>query len=132
MLRKARWPIGIAAAAGAWYASDSLRHRREHGDPLGCGVRIFEYRPTMLHAKTLCVDGAWSSVGSVDFDNRSFQLHDEATLCVQSTALADRLGPSSSSATSSTAPRSSRAAGSARRRTARASGPCACCGASAR
>ena len=37
----------------------------------------------MLHAKTLVVDGAWSSVGSVNFDNRSFQLHDEATLCVQ-------------------------------------------------
>ena len=38
----------------------------------------------MLHAKTMTVDGAWASVGSVNFDNRSFQLHDEATLCVQS------------------------------------------------
>ena len=44
----------------------------------------------MLHAKTLVVDGAWSSVGSVNFDNRSFQLHDEATLCVQSRALRRR------------------------------------------
>lgn len=51
---------------------------------LGAGVRIWEYGPTMLHAKTLTVDGAWASVGSVNFDNRSFQLHDEATLCVQS------------------------------------------------
>jgi cardiolipin synthase len=51
---------------------------------LDCGVEIFEYQPTMLHAKTLCIDGAWASVGSVNFDNRSFQLHDEATLCVQS------------------------------------------------
>jgi cardiolipin synthase A/B len=48
------------------------------------GVGVFEYQPTMLHAKTLTVDGAWASVGSVNFDNRSFQLHDEATLCVQS------------------------------------------------
>jgi cardiolipin synthase len=48
------------------------------------GVEVFEYQPTMLHAKTLTVDGAWASVGSVNFDNRSFQLHDEATLCVQS------------------------------------------------
>ncbi|WP_205696344.1 phosphatidylserine/phosphatidylglycerophosphate/cardiolipin synthase family protein [Conexibacter sp. SYSU D00693] len=51
---------------------------------LECGVRVFEYCPTMLHAKTLAVDGAWASVGSVNFDNRSFQLHDEATLCLQS------------------------------------------------
>jgi cardiolipin synthase len=42
----------------------------------------------LLHAKTLVVDGAWSSVGSVNFDNRSFQLHEEATLCVQSEELA--------------------------------------------
>jgi cardiolipin synthase A/B len=45
----------------------------------------------MLHAKTLCIDGAWASVGSVNFDNRSFQLHDEATLCVQSERFAARL-----------------------------------------
>jgi cardiolipin synthase len=45
----------------------------------------------MLHVKTLVVDGAWSTVGSVNFDNRSFQLHDEATLCVQSEAVATRL-----------------------------------------
>jgi cardiolipin synthase len=54
-------------------------------------VRVFEYQPTMLHAKTLCVDGSWSSVGTVNFDNRSFQLHDEATLCVRSEAFAAEL-----------------------------------------
>lgn len=58
---------------------------------LHAGVRIFEYAPTMLHAKTLTIDGAWCSVGSVNFDNRSFQLQDEATLCVSSTAFAARL-----------------------------------------
>jgi cardiolipin synthase len=58
---------------------------------LGCGVEIHEYQPTMLHAKTMTVDGCWSSVGSVNFDNRSFQLHDEATLCVLSDAFADKL-----------------------------------------
>ena len=50
---------------------------------LEAGVRIWEYQPTMLHAKTLTVDGAWASVGSVNFDNRSFQLQDEATMCVR-------------------------------------------------
>ncbi|MDQ3153337.1 MAG: phospholipase D-like domain-containing protein [Actinomycetota bacterium] len=58
---------------------------------IGAGVRIFEYGPTMLHAKTTTVDEAWSTVGSVNFDNRSFQLHDEATLCVQSERFAGQL-----------------------------------------
>jgi cardiolipin synthase len=56
-----------------------------------CGVEIYEYQPTMLHAKTMVVDGVWSSVGSVNFDNRSFQLQDEATLCVQSDRFAHEL-----------------------------------------
>lgn len=58
---------------------------------LDAGVRIFEYQPTMLHAKTLVVDGAWSSVGTINFDNRSFQLHDEVTLGVWDERFAGRL-----------------------------------------
>jgi cardiolipin synthase A/B len=58
---------------------------------LECGIEVFEYQPTMLHAKTMCIDGTWASVGSVNFDNRSFQLHDEATLCVQSERFAGEL-----------------------------------------
>jgi cardiolipin synthase A/B len=65
--------------------------RASYDELLDGGVRIFEYEPTMLHAKSLCVDRAWSSVGSVNFDNRSFALNDEATLCVQSEAFAARL-----------------------------------------
>ena len=62
--------------------------RSSYDQLLEAGIRIFEYTPTMLHAKTMVVDGVWSSVGSVNFDNRSFQLHDEATLCVQGAAFA--------------------------------------------
>jgi cardiolipin synthase len=58
---------------------------------LECGVRIWEYCPTMLHAKTLTIDGCWASVGSVNFDNRSFQLQDEATLCISSDEVTARL-----------------------------------------
>jgi cardiolipin synthase len=65
--------------------------RSSYEQLLAAGIRIWEYQPTMLHAKTMVVDGAWSSVGSVNFDNRSFQLHDEATLCVQSDAFAAQL-----------------------------------------
>ena len=58
---------------------------------IAAGIEIYEYCPTMLHAKTLTVDGMWASVGSVNFDNRSFQLHDEVTLCVQSERFAGEL-----------------------------------------
>jgi cardiolipin synthase len=58
--------------------------RGAYDELLDCGVRIWEYSPTMLHAKTLTIDGRWTSIGSVNFDNRSFQLQDEATLCVSS------------------------------------------------
>jgi cardiolipin synthase len=58
---------------------------------LDAGVQIFEYCPTMIHAKTLTIDGAWASVGSVNFDNRSFQLQDEVTLCICSSEFAGRL-----------------------------------------
>jgi len=58
---------------------------------LDAGVRIYEYQPTMLHAKTLTIDRAWSTVGSVNFDNRSFQLQEECTLCVHSSTFAAAL-----------------------------------------
>jgi cardiolipin synthase len=55
---------------------------------IDAGVSIYEYQPTMLHAKALVVDGCWCAVGSANFDNRSFSLNDEATLCVQSARVA--------------------------------------------
>jgi cardiolipin synthase A/B len=58
---------------------------------LDAGISIHEYQPTMLHAKTLVIDGRWCSIGSANFDNRSFALNDEATLCVQSERAAGEL-----------------------------------------
>jgi cardiolipin synthase len=46
------------------------------------GIRIFEYQPTMMHAKTMVVDGIWSTVGSSNFDDRSFRLNDEVNVNV--------------------------------------------------
>jgi cardiolipin synthase A/B len=54
--------------------------RHTYATLLDCGVEIFEYQPTMLHAKSLVIDGCFSSVGTVNFDNRSFQMHDEITV----------------------------------------------------
>ncbi|MBW3640193.1 MAG: cardiolipin synthase B [Actinobacteria bacterium] len=51
--------------------------QRSYGRLLACGVRIFEYQQTMLHAKTLLIDGAWASVGSNNFSNRSLALNSE-------------------------------------------------------
>ncbi len=62
--------------------------RAGYEELLDGGVRIFEYAPTMIHAKTLTIDGVWCSIGSVNFDNRSFQLQDEVTLCVCSSDFA--------------------------------------------
>src|SRR3954462_598901 len=58
-----------------WYAG---RHWYE--ELLAAGVRIYEYQPAMIHSKTIVVDGLWSSVGSVNFDNRSLGFNHEANL----------------------------------------------------
>jgi cardiolipin synthase A/B len=46
------------------------------------GVEIYEYRPTMMHAKTFVVDGILSIFGSANFDNRSLELNDELNIAV--------------------------------------------------
>ena len=43
-------------------------------------MEIYEYQPTMLHAKTMVVDGAWSIIGSANFDNRSLDMNDEVNI----------------------------------------------------
>ena len=56
--------------------------RSRWGPLLEAGVEIYEYRPTMYHCKVMIVDDLWTSVGSTNFDNRSFRLNDEANLNV--------------------------------------------------
>ena len=43
---------------------------------------MYEYEPTMYHCKVMIVDDIWTSVGSTNFDTRSFRLNDEANLNV--------------------------------------------------
>lgn len=47
---------------------------------LDAGVKMYEYQPTMYHCKVIIVDDIWVSVGSTNFDDRSFRLNDEANL----------------------------------------------------
>ena len=55
------------------------------------GIRIFEYKPTMMHAKTMVVDGIWSTVGSSNFDERSFRLNDEVNVNVYDEGIAQQM-----------------------------------------
>ncbi len=54
--------------------------RAHYEELLGGGVRVYEYQPTMMHAKTLVADGHWSSIGTLNFDNRSLVFNDESIL----------------------------------------------------
>lgn len=58
------------------------------GALLDAGVDIYEYQPTMYHCKVLIVDDVWVSVGSTNFDDRSFRLNDEANLNIFDAAFA--------------------------------------------
>jgi cardiolipin synthase len=62
--------------------SDVVRRasRGQWGDLLRAGVEIHEYQPTLFHCKVMVVDGLWTTVGSTNFDSRSFSLNDEANL----------------------------------------------------
>jgi cardiolipin synthase len=56
--------------------------RADWGPLLRAGAEIYEYQPTMFHVKVLVVDGMWTTVGSTNFDSRSFSVNDEANLNV--------------------------------------------------
>jgi cardiolipin synthase len=58
---------------------------------LAAGVRLFEYRKTLLHQKVMTVDGVWCAIGSSNFDDRSFETNDEITLGFLDAALARKL-----------------------------------------
>ena len=54
---------------------------------LARGVKIYEYRPTMVHAKTLVADGTWVAIGTLNFDNRSLAFNDESVLLAYDDAI---------------------------------------------
>jgi len=56
--------------------------RAAWGPLLGHGVRIYEWHHSMLHAKTIVVDGEWSSVGSCNLNSRGFFLNYEANFAI--------------------------------------------------
>jgi cardiolipin synthase len=65
--------------------------RSNYGRMLLGGIQIFEYMPALMHAKTMVIDGVWATVGSTNFDNRSFALNEELNLTVYDSGIAQRL-----------------------------------------
>jgi cardiolipin synthase A/B len=76
-------------------ATDSpvVQHASHHhfGTLLRRGVRIWEYQKTLLHQKVIVVDGIWSSVGSTNFDDRSFHLNHEVNIGILDPIVAAQL-----------------------------------------
>jgi cardiolipin synthase len=75
--------------------SDHLLTRRSsralYGDLLRGGARIFEYEPSMAHAKIALFDGKWALAGSTNLDSRSFGINDEVNVAMPDPALVARL-----------------------------------------
>jgi cardiolipin synthase A/B len=65
--------------------------RARYEELLSAGVRIWEYQPTMIHSKTFVIDGLWSTIGSMNFDNRSLAFNNETNVMVLDSAFAVRM-----------------------------------------
>jgi cardiolipin synthase len=56
--------------------------RRATRELIRSGAEVYDYLPSMIHAKLMTIDGQWSVVGSTNFDHRSFALNDEVNLAI--------------------------------------------------
>ncbi|HTR03375.1 MAG TPA: phospholipase D-like domain-containing protein [Thermoanaerobaculia bacterium] len=96
---------GLAAAArrgvdvkvivpGSHTDSPNVRFAAHYhfGVLLEAGVGIYEYRPTMMHNKVMVVDGIWSTIGSINFVNRSMTKNAEVNIAVYDRAFAAEVG----------------------------------------
>jgi cardiolipin synthase len=87
--------VDVRIMVPATQSTDSpiVQHASHHhfGDLLKKGVKIYEYKKTLLHQKVIIVDGVWSCVGSTNFDDRSFDLNDEISMGILDTNLANQL-----------------------------------------
>lgn len=64
---------------------------RLYGRLLEAGVHILEYETTLLHQKTMVVDGVWSTIGTTNFDSRSFAHNEENNVCIHDAAIGRRM-----------------------------------------
>jgi cardiolipin synthase len=64
---------------------------RLYGTLFDAGIELYEYNRTMMHHKTMVVDGLWSTVGTANFDNRSFSHNEESNICLCDAAFSREL-----------------------------------------
>jgi len=87
--------VDVRIMVPATSATDSpiVQHASHHmfGTLLKNGVKVYEYKKTLLHQKVMVVDGTWSCVGSTNFDDRSFQHNDEISMAVIDPRIAAQL-----------------------------------------
>ncbi|HEX7705180.1 MAG TPA: phospholipase D-like domain-containing protein [Thermoanaerobaculia bacterium] len=81
--------IPSTEATDAKLVSHASHHH--YGTLLKGGVRIFDYEQTLLHQKVFVIDGAWASIGSTNFDDRSFEINEEVSLVVWDEQIAQQL-----------------------------------------
>ena len=65
--------------------------REEFGPLLDAGIHLYEYTPALLHTKAMVIDGIWSTVGSMNIDNRSMSLNDEMNAIFYNDKIAKRI-----------------------------------------
>lgn len=62
-----------------------------YGDLMEAGIEIYEYQPTMMHQKLMLVDSIWATVGTANFDHRSFAFNEEANVCFYDPDLVEQI-----------------------------------------
>jgi cardiolipin synthase A/B len=65
--------------------------RSKFGELLESGVEVYEYQASLLHAKTMMIDGVWATIGSTNLDSRSFALNEELNLVIYDRDVVSRL-----------------------------------------
>lgn len=86
--------VNVRIMVAARYNDNWLAHQnsvRVYGRLLEAGIEILEYNQTMLHLKTMVVDGRWFTIGTTNFDNRSFAHNEENNVCGYDEGLARQL-----------------------------------------
>ena len=86
--------VSVITAGATQGVLDRLVRRASHAHyarATKAGVKMYEYGPALLHAKTLVVDARWVSIGSANLDNRSFALNNELNVVFLDPGIATRL-----------------------------------------
>src|SRR5581483_2848241 len=83
--------VVVLTPAKSDHITTSAASHSGFGSFLRGGIEIYEYKPALMHAKAMVVDGVWATVGSANLDYRSLAINEELNLVVYDTAFAQQL-----------------------------------------